>query len=203
MKRVNPLSFRLRTGTVYNSYWFTNSSYSINLHLDKEIRGLIKKRIKDDIICIKIFRKIDLIKIIIYIASFSMIKKSKDVEELPNDLRRRRLLINQSFFTSIKRVKNPYKSSNILTKYIALHLKRRIPTYKIIKKAIELSKKSRIKGIKLRISGCIDGKISKVLWIREGVYPIQTIQAKFDYYSYAIKTIYGILGIKIWIFLKC
>lgn len=73
---------------------------------------------------------------------------------------------------------------------------------KCIQKAIELTEKTSTKGIQVQIAGRIDGKeIARVEWIREGRVPLQTIGAKIEYCSYRVRTIYGVLGIKIWIFL--
>jgi small subunit ribosomal protein S3 len=70
-----------------------------------------------------------------------------------------------------------------------------------MKKAIELTEQADTKGIQVQIAGRIDGKeIARVEWIREGGVPLQTIRAKIDYCSYIVRTIYGVLGIKIWIF---
>lgn len=53
-----------------------------------------------------------------------------------------------------------------------------------------------------QIARCINGKeITRVEWIREGRVPLQTICAKIDHCCYPIRTIYGVLGIKIWIFM--
>jgi small subunit ribosomal protein S3 len=70
-----------------------------------------------------------------------------------------------------------------------------------MKKAIELTEQAGTKGIQVQIAGRIDGKeIARVEWIREGRVPLQTIRAKIDYCSYTVGTIYGVLSIKIWIF---
>ena len=70
-----------------------------------------------------------------------------------------------------------------------------------MKKAIELTEQADTKGIQVQIAGRIDGKeIACVEWIREGRVPLQTIRAKIDHCSYTVRTIYGVLGIKIWIF---
>ena len=71
-----------------------------------------------------------------------------------------------------------------------------------MKKAIELAEQAETKGIKIQMSGRLGGKdIARVDWIREGRVPLQTIRAKIDYCAYTIRTIYGILCIKIWIFI--
>ena len=87
--------------------------------------------------------------------------------------------------------------------FIAGQLKNRVSFRKAIKKAIELTEQADTKGIQVQIAGRIDGKeIARVEWIREGRVPLQTIRAKIDYCSYTVRTIYGVLGIKIWIFIE-
>ncbi|XP_038683021.1 30S ribosomal protein S3, chloroplastic-like [Tripterygium wilfordii] len=80
-------------------------------------------------------------------------------------------------------------------------IKNRVSCRKAMKKAIELAEQMNTKGIQVQIVGRINGKeIARVDWIREGRVPLQTIRAKIDYCSYTVQTLYGVLGIKIWIF---
>ena len=70
-----------------------------------------------------------------------------------------------------------------------------------MKKAIELTKKADIRGVKVKIAGSTEGKkIERDESIKRGRQPRQTIHAKIDYCCYPIRTIYGVLGVKIWIF---
>jgi len=70
-----------------------------------------------------------------------------------------------------------------------------------MKKAIELAKKIDIRGIKIQIVGRLNGaEIARVKWAREGRVPLQTLRAKIGYCYYLAQTIYGVLGIKVWIF---
>ncbi|KAK1359599.1 Ribosomal protein L22 [Heracleum sosnowskyi] len=92
--------------------------------------------------------------------------------------------------------------AQVSEEFIAGQLKNRVSFRKSMKKAIELTEQADTKGIQVQISGRIDGKeIARVEWIREGRVPLQTIRAKIDYCSYTVQTIYGVLGIKIWIFI--
>nr|YP_009561647.1 ribosomal protein S3 [Commiphora gileadensis]QAT19735.1 ribosomal protein S3 [Commiphora gileadensis] len=109
--------------------------------------------------------------------------------------------VNRKLNIAITRIANPYGNPNILAEFIAGQLKNRVSFRKAMKKAIELTEQSDTKGIQVQIAGRIDGKeIARVEWIREGRVPLQTIGAKIDYCSYTVRTIYGVLGIKIWIF---
>ncbi|KAL2922333.1 30S ribosomal protein S3 chloroplastic [Bienertia sinuspersici] len=71
-----------------------------------------------------------------------------------------------------------------------------------MKKAIKLTKQADTKGIRIQIAGRIVGKeIARIGWTVEGRVPLQTIRAKIDYCAYTVRTIYGVLGIKNWIFI--
>jgi small subunit ribosomal protein S3 len=84
--------------------------------------------------------------------------------------------------------------------YIALQLEKRVPFRKTMKKAIELVEQEEVEGIQIQITRRLDGKeIAWIEWDREGRVPLQTIQARIDYCYYPVQTIYGVLGIKIWI----
>lgn len=92
---------------------------------------------------------------------------------------------------------------NLIAEFIALQLKHRIPFRKTMKKAIDLTKFTGTKGIKIKLAGRIDGKdIAREEGKRKGKLPLQIICAKIDYCSHTIQTVYGVLGLKIWIFRK-
>jgi small subunit ribosomal protein S3 len=60
-------------------------------------------------------------------------------------------------------------------------------------KGIETTEQSNIKGIQVQIAGC---EIARAEWVREGRVPLQTLRAKINYYSYTIRTIYGVWGLR-------
>ncbi|KAL2939376.1 30S ribosomal protein S3 chloroplastic, partial [Bienertia sinuspersici] len=102
----------------------------------------------------------------------------------------------------ITRIEKPYGHPNILGEFIARQLKNRVSFRKAMKKAIELTEQADTKGIQIQIAGRIDGKeITHIEWTREGRVPLQNIRAKIDYCANTFRTIYGVLGIKIWIFI--
>lgn len=211
-QKINPLGFRLGTTQSHHSFWFAKpKDFSMNLQEDEKIRNCIKnyvqkkKRISsgfEGIAYMGIQKRIDLIQVIIYIGFPNLLieGRTRGIEELQMNVQKefhRRLNI------AITRIEKPYGQPNILAEYIALQLKNRVSFRKAMKKAIELTEQTGIKGIQVQIAGRIDGKeIARVEWIREGRVPLQTIRAKIDYCSHTIRTIYGVLGIKIWIFVN-
>nr|YP_009940425.1 ribosomal protein S3 [Roscoea alpina]YP_010626627.1 ribosomal protein S3 [Roscoea praecox]YP_010626713.1 ribosomal protein S3 [Roscoea scillifolia]YP_010626799.1 ribosomal protein S3 [Roscoea cautleyoides]YP_010627057.1 ribosomal protein S3 [Roscoea schneideriana]WBK25716.1 ribosomal protein S3 [Roscoea cautleoides var. pubescens]WBK26404.1 ribosomal protein S3 [Roscoea humeana]QNZ89344.1 ribosomal protein S3 [Roscoea alpina]WBK25114.1 ribosomal protein S3 [Roscoea praecox]WBK25200.1 ri len=212
-QKINPLGFRLGTTQHHHSFWFEKpKNYSVSLQEDEKIRNCIKNYVQknrrissgfEGIARIEIKKRIDLIQVIIYIGfpNFLIESRTGSIEELQVNIQKKLHSVNRRLNIAITKVEKPYGQPNILAEYIALQLKNRVSFRKAMKKAIELAEQTDTKGIQVQIAGRINGKeIARVEWIREGRVPLQTIRAKIDHCSYTIRTIYGVLGIKIWIF---
>nr|YP_010142108.1 ribosomal protein S3 [Muntingia calabura]QQK92353.1 ribosomal protein S3 [Muntingia calabura] len=213
-QKINPLGFRLGTTQSHHSIWFAQpKNYSEGIQEDKKIRDCIKNYVQknmkmyssvEGIARIEIQKRIDLIQVIIHMGFPKLLieDKSTRIEELQMNVQKKLNCVNRKLNIAIKRIPNPYGHPNILAEFIAGQLKNRVSFRKAMKKAIELTEQTDTKGIQVQIAGRIDGKeIARVEWIREGRVPLQTIGAKIDYCSYTVRTIYGVLGIKIWIFI--
>ena len=212
-QKINPLGFRLGTTQSHHSLWFAQpQNYSESLQEDEKIRDCIKNYVQENmrissgvegIARIKIQKRIDLIQVIIYMGFPKLLIEGKPrrIEELQMNVQKKLNCMNVKLNIAITRIANPYGHPNILAEFIAGQLKNRVSFRKAMKKAIELTEQAGTKGVQIQIAGRIDGKeIARVEWIREGRVPLQTIRAKIDYCSYTVRTIYGVLGIKIWIF---
>nr|YP_010380696.1 ribosomal protein S3 [Begonia arachnoidea]UDH54112.1 ribosomal protein S3 [Begonia arachnoidea] len=212
-QKINPLGFRLGTTQGHRAIWFAQpKKYSEGLQEDQKIRDCIKNYVKknirifsgvEGIARIEIQKRIDLIQVIIYMGFQKLLIEngSRRIEELQMNVQKELNFVNRKLNIVITRLENPYGNPTILAEFIAGQLKNRVSFRKAMKKAIELTEQAGTKGIQVQIAGRIDGKeIARVEWIREGRVPLQTIRAKIDYCSYTVVTIYGILGIKIWIF---
>nr|YP_010744479.1 ribosomal protein S3 [Begonia leprosa]WET57870.1 ribosomal protein S3 [Begonia leprosa] len=212
-QKINPLGFRLGATQAHRAIWFAQpKKYSEGLQEDQKIRDCIKNYVKknirifsgvEGIARIEIQKRIDLIQVIIYMGFPKLLIEngSRRIEELQMNVQKELNFVNRKLNIVITRLENPYGNPTILAEFIAGQLKNRVSFRKAMKKAIELTEQAGTKGIQVQIAGRIDGKeIARVEWIREGRVPLQTIRAKIDYCSYTVVTIYGILGIKIWIF---
>nr|YP_010164845.1 ribosomal protein S3 [Ophiorrhiza pumila]QRN71550.1 ribosomal protein S3 [Ophiorrhiza pumila] len=213
-QKINPLGFRLGTTQSHHSLWFAQpKNYSDSLQEDQKIRNCIKNYVQkntkisslvEGIARIEIQKRIDLIQIIIFMGFPKSLLENRPqgIDELQMTLQKEFNWLNRKLNIAITKIAKPYGNPNILAEYIAGQLKNRVSFRKAMKKAIELTEQANTKGIQVQIAGRIDGKeIARVEWIREGRVPLQTIRAKIDYCSYTVRTIYGILGIKIWIFI--
>nr|YP_009938927.1 ribosomal protein S3 [Stephania tetrandra]QNV47161.1 ribosomal protein S3 [Stephania tetrandra] len=212
-QKINPLGFRLGTTQSHHSVWFAQpKNYSEGLQEDQKIQDCIKTYVQknmrissgvEGIARIEIQKRIDLIQVIIYMGFPKLLIESRPrgIEELQSSVKKRLNSVNRKLNIALTRIAKPYGQPNILAEFIAGQLKNRVSFRKAMKKAIELTEQADTKGIQVQIAGRIDGKeIARVEWIREGRVPLQTIRAKMDYCSYTVRTIYGALGIKIWIF---
>nr|UIS24033.1 ribosomal protein S3 [Myosurus minimus] len=209
-QKINPLGFRLGTTQSHHSIWFAHpKSYSEGLQEDKKIKNCIKNFVEkniqissgvEGIARITIQKGIDLINVIIYMGNKDLFS-SQGIKELQNNLQKEINSVNLKLNLTITKVAKPYGQPNLLAAYLEEQLLERVPFRKAMKKAIELTEEADTKGIQIQIAGRIDGReMARVEWIREGRVPLQTIRAKIDYCSYTVRTIYGALGLKIWIF---
>nr|YP_009432595.1 ribosomal protein S3 [Cordyline indivisa]AEX94263.1 ribosomal protein S2 [Cordyline australis]ATB18851.1 ribosomal protein S3 [Cordyline indivisa] len=222
-QKINPLGFRLGTTQNHHSVWFEQpKDFSVGLQEDEKIRNCIKNYVQKNkrispgfegigMARIEIQKGIDLIRVIIYIGFPNLLiggkgrtrrsEELKKIEELKMNVQKEIRSVNRRLNIAIKRIEKPYRHPNILAEYMASQLRNRVSFRKAMKKTIELTKQTATKGIQIQIAGRIGGKeIARVEWIREGRVPLQTICAKIDHCSYTIRTIHGILGLKIWIF---
>nr|YP_009526803.1 ribosomal protein S3 [Dipsacus japonicus]YP_009531609.1 ribosomal protein S3 [Dipsacus asper]YP_010413993.1 ribosomal protein S3 [Dipsacus asperoides]AXZ62384.1 ribosomal protein S3 [Dipsacus asper]AXZ62472.1 ribosomal protein S3 [Dipsacus japonicus]URQ20850.1 ribosomal protein S3 [Dipsacus asperoides]UUL71198.1 ribosomal protein S3 [Dipsacus japonicus] len=212
-QKINPLGFRLGTTQSHHSVWFAQpKNYSEGLQEDQKIRNYIKNYVQKNmkivegiaIARIEIQKRIDLIQVIIYMGFPKLLIESRPrgIEELQMNLQKEFFCVNRKLNIAITRITKPYGNPTILAEFIAGQLKNRVSVRKAMKKAIELTEQADTEGIQIQIAGRINGKeIARVEWIREGRVPLQTIRAKIDYCSYTVRTIHGVLGIKIWIFI--
>nr|YP_010848884.1 ribosomal protein S3 [Alyxia sinensis]WEV93535.1 ribosomal protein S3 [Alyxia sinensis] len=223
-QKINPLGFRLGTTQGHHSLWFAQpKNYFEGLQEDQKIRDCIKNYVQKNmkkhsatksmkkysalagIARIEIQKRIDLIQVIIFMGFPKLLLESRPqgVKELQMTLQKELNCMNRKLKlnVAIKRIAKPYGNPKILAEFIAGQLINRVSFRKAMKKAVELAEQADTKGIQVQIAGRLGGKeIARVEWIREGRVPLQTIQAKIDYCSYTVRTIYGVLGIKIWIF---
>nr|AHZ58101.1 ribosomal protein S3 [Tmesipteris elongata] len=213
-QKIHPLGFRLGTTQNHCSYWFAQPKiYSKFVEEDKKIRNCIEKYMQQHtnnpfhyggIARIEIHRKTDFIRVEISMGFPDLLIDNKGIrfEQLKSNIQE---IINsktQKLWLILKKIDKPYAEPKILAEYIALQLENRVVFRKAVKKALELTGKIKKKGgIKIQIAGRLNGiEIARVEWTRDGRVPLQTIGASINYYYYPAKTIYGILGIKVWIY---
>lgn len=102
---------------------------------------------------------------------------------------------------NVNEVSNPSLSSNIVLQSMVTDLEKRMSFRRVLKQALEKTKKGGALGAKVRVSGRLDGgEIARTETLSFGTIPLHTLRADIDYGFGEALTIYGKLGIKVWIY---
>ncbi len=203
-QKVHPLGFRLGITRNHYSQWFAKpKDYSELVIEDHFLRQKIVQKFPEaGIVSITIQRKVDQVQIEICAARPRVIVTfgGQDLPQLKQYLlsslptgSRIKLAI------SIVKLTNPNTSAGFLSDFLVEQLEKRIPFRRAMKSAIQRAQRAQIKGIKIQVSGRLNGaEIARSEWLRKGQVPLQTLRANVDYSFRTANTIYGLLGIKIW-----
>ena len=101
----------------------------------------------------------------------------------------------------IIQIPQPATDARLVAKKVAEQLEKRVAFRRVMKQSVQAAREAGIAGIKIQIAGRLNGaEIARTEWIREGRVPLHTLQADIDYCSLGAQTIYGTLGIKVWLF---
>nr|YP_009497999.1 ribosomal protein S3 [Gracilaria changii]ART65262.1 ribosomal protein S3 [Gracilaria changii] len=203
-QKTHPLGFRIGITQSHNSSWFSNmKSYSKLVQEDYKIRSLIEKTLYNaSITLIHIDRKVDQIQIQIHTARPGIIlgKMGRGLENIRKHIENE--LNNTAHIrVNLIEITDPDKEATLIAEFIVQQLEKRIAFRRVMRQAIQRSQKAKNQGIKIQVSGRLNGaEIARNEWIREGRVPLQTLRANIDYSYKTASTIYGILGVKVWLF---
>jgi small subunit ribosomal protein S3 len=205
-QKTHPLGFRLGIVQEHKSTWYANfNQYSTILEEDDKIRTYIDKIAKTNYISnVKIDRNglKDQIQLIIETGKPGILvgDGGSGLQTILNNLKR---LIPSSRQLTIKvlEVEKVDLEAKLLANLVAEQLEKRIAFRRAIRTALQRAQKENVNGIKIQVSGRLNGaEIARSEWIREGRVPLQTLRADIDYATTEANTIYGVLGIKVWLF---
>ncbi len=140
------------------------------------------------------------LRVIIYTSRTALIL-GKNGENLTKLQKKLFTFFGKKAQVDVKEIKNPDVHATLVGDSIGRQIERRLPYRRVIKQAIVKAMEKGAKGIKVRISGRIGGaEIARHEVYKEGNIPTQTIKASIDYSVEHALTMYGIIGLKIWIY---
>lgn len=205
-QKIHPLGFRLISTQKHHSIWFEKlKNYQQLILEDFLIRNFIeKKNKKAGITKIEIKRNsyINKIKIIIYSGRPGLFVGNSGVGlTLIYSTLNKLIKKKQNIIIDIIKIKKPNAEVNLIGDSIVDQLEKRVVFRRAIQNAIKRANSEKILGIKIEVSGRLNGAdMARSEWVREGRVPLQTLRANIDYSEKRANTIYGTLGIKIWLF---
>ena len=120
-----------------------------------------------------------------------------------NLIRLFQIKLKKNYYINIQFIKNPFEDATLIAKFIAEQLEKRTPFRRAIKQTIKKVQRTDLKGVKVQVSGRLNGiEIARSEWKRDGRVPLHTLDAKIDYSYQRAETIYGTIGVKVWLFVK-
>lgn len=212
-QKVHPTAFR--TGIIFptNSVWYANAkSYAKYLQEDKKIRGFLENRLRlAGLTHTEIKRSINTVDIYVYISRPGVVigRGGSGLEILKKELNKLVLGTetppkNHPIKINLhpQEIQNPDTSAVLVLDKLISQLERRFPHRRAISQAIERAMTAGAQGIKITISGRINGaSIARTEKYKQGRIPTQTIRANIDYAEKPALTRSGFIGLKVWIYL--
>lgn len=201
-QKVNPVGLRVGVIRTWDSRWFAKGKqYQVNFQEDYKLRKFIKDKLKHaGVAKIEIERAANKVKIIISTARPGVVigKKGTGIDQLKAEIQ---ALTTNEVFVNIQEVRKPDLDAQLVAENIALQLEKRISWRRALKKALAAAVKGGVRGIKIRVSGRLDGaEIARSEWYNEKSIPLHTLRADIDYGTAEALTTYGLIGLKVWIY---
>lgn len=204
-QKTHPRGFRLGVIQGWDSQWFAPAKYYGDLVLeDRLIREHIKRKLYNaGISKIEIWRKAQLIQVNLHSVRPGIVvgKGGQGLETLRTQVVN---LINRKDVVvqiNVIEVTKADLDAQLTSEAIAQQLERRVAFRKAMKQAMQRAMRAGAKGVKVMVSGRLGGNdIARTEWLREGAIPLHTLRADIDYGLATAKTIFGIIGVKVWIY---
>ena len=205
-QKTHPLGFRLGITQDHKSTWYANfNQYANVLKEDNTIRTYINTISKvNSISNVKINRNglNDQIQLNIETGKPGILvgDLGSGLENLLNKIKTI-LPSNRQLTINVLEVEKVDLDATLLADLVAEQLEKRVAFKRAMREALQRAQKQNVKGIKIQVSGRLNGaEIARSEWVREGRVPLQTLRADIDYATKEANTIYGVLGITIWLF---
>lgn len=199
-QKTNPIGFRLGVVRSWDANWYDDKSFANKLQEDILVRNYIRNRLKKaGISRIQIDRTPKRAVVTIHTSRPGIVigKSGKEIAQLEEELRK---LTSKEVKILIHEIKRPELDAYLVAETIATQIEGRISFRRAMKQAITAAMRMGAEGIKVMCSGRLGGaEIARTEHYKEGRIPLQTLRADIDYASTVAKTIYGIIGVKVWI----
>ncbi len=209
-QKVNPKSFRLNSIYTWDSSWFSEKNFSKLLREDVLIKDYLKNKFKDfGIDKIKIKRSGNTIDMDIHSSKPGVIigRGGAGIDDLRKKIIAKFFNKDEAVKTkttvnlNVKEVKNPNLSAELVAQAVVTDLEKRMPFRRSMKQAVQRIMKAGANGAKVKVSGRLNGaEIARTEKAADGNLPLHTLRADIDYSFKPANTIFGVIGVKVWIY---
>jgi len=205
-QKTHPLGFRLGITQDHRSIWYANfKQYANLLKEDDQIRTYLSDLAKTASISnIQINRsgQTDHVELNIEAGRPGLLvgENGSVIKNLLTNIKKF-LPANRKLRINIIEVEKVNLNASLIADLVVNQLEQRVAFRRAIRMALQSAQEGNVNGIKIQVSGRLNGaEIARSEWIREGRVPLQTLRADIDYSAKEANTIYGVLGIKVWLF---
>lgn len=202
-KKINPRIFRMGLSERWSSRWFAGRDFAALLQQDILIRKFLKKELQEaGLDRVEIERSRGNITLNISAAKPGLIigRGGSGIEELKAKIQKKFLSKDFKLQVNITEVSVPNLSANVVLQSIKEDIEKRIPFRRVMKQNVEKVMKAGAQGVKIVVSGRLNGvEIARREKLIKGKLPLQTLRANIDYSRGVASTVYGAIGIKVWI----
>ncbi len=204
-QKIHPIGFRVGITRDWESRWYApKKQYRHLLYEDHIIRTTLKKKYYSaGISRIEIERAANIVRVILYAARPGQIigRGGQGIEEAHQLLYRALHPHKPELRLDVEDVRNPDADAQLVAENIASQLERRVSHRRAIRQTLARAQRMNLRGIKVMVSGRLGGaEIARTEWDRYGRVPLQTLRADIDYGFATAYTIYGTIGVKVWIY---
>lgn len=201
-QKIHPYGLRIGIINNWKSRWFAGQKdYKANLAEDEKLRRFIRRRLYSaGISDIQIERKAQQVEVSIYTAKPGVVvgRGGQGIDQLRKDLAQ---LTGKKVQINIQEVTRIDMDAQLVAENVGVQLEKRIAFRRAMKQAMQRAMKSGAQGIKIMVAGRLGGaEIARREWNREGRIPLHTLRADIDYGFAEAKTVYGVIGVKVWVY---
>jgi len=199
-QKTNPVGFRLGVTRSWDSNWYDERGFKEKLQEDLMVRNYMRNRLKKaGISRIQIDRTAKRAVITIHTSRPGIVigKSGKEIAQLEEELKK---VTSKDVKILINEIKRPELDAYLVAEAIAGQLEGRISFRRAMKQAITAAMRMGAEGVRVMCGGRLGGSdIARSEQYKEGRIPLQTIRADIDYATATSRTIYGAIGVKVWI----
>ncbi|MBI1938875.1 MAG: 30S ribosomal protein S3 [Ignavibacteriales bacterium] len=199
-QKTNPIGLRVGVIKGWESNWYENKSYAPKLIEDKKLRTYLRKRLQNaGIASIKIDRTSKNIILTIHTSRPGVVigKSGKEIAQIEEELKK---LTDKEVKVQITEIKRPELDAYLVAENIAKQIEGRVSFRRAMKGAITSAMRMGAEGIRIMCAGRLGGaEMARREQYKEGRIPLHTLRADIDYAHGTAHTIYGSIGIKVWI----
>lgn len=199
-QKINPTGLRLGIIKTWDSNWYDDKSFADKLLEDHNVRNYLRSRLKKaGVSKIQIERTPKNARVTIHTSRPGVVigKSGKEITQLEEELKK---ITNKEVKILINEIKRPELDAALVAENIAAQLEGRIAFRRAMKQAITAAMRMGAEGIRVKCGGRLGGaEIARTEQYKEGRIPLHTLRADIDYAHAEAATIYGKIGVKVWI----